>query len=77
MDTDKSEHEIIVRRNKHSFTESDAPFIFNFANLKKKMFLNAKKRHKKIVLVLCHVCFLKLIIDFIVNDSFRFLIKFL
>ena len=58
MDTDKSEHEIIVRRNKHSFTESVAPFIFNFANLKKKMFLNAKKRHKKIFSVLCHV-FLK------------------
>ena len=59
MDTDKSEHEIIVRRNKHSFTESDAPFIFNFANLKKnKMFLNAKKRHKFIFLVLCQVFFL-------------------
>ena len=38
MDTDKSEHEIIVRRNKHSFTKSDAPFILNFDNLKEKVY---------------------------------------
>ena len=76
MDTDKSEHEIIVRRNKHSFTKSDAPFILNFANLKKKIwFLNDKKKPKIIFSVLCQVFFT--IIDFILDDSFRFLFQFL